>query len=147
MKRYIVTVLLASFALQVHASEIIPPRMAIRWLIEASQDTNRTSSVAYHFSFDQKKHDKLTPLSRNEQLAILKKLKADKLTFDKDQYHVDEGKRFVVKLLAPEKLEFEMEAVELKGEIGPPMKYAVIAIRRTAQQSPAGDVLKAAPEE
>jgi hypothetical protein len=135
MKRYMITILVAGFALHAHASQIIPPRMAVRWLIEASQGTSRTSSVAYHFTFDKKKHHKLTPLSRNEQLAILKKLKTDKLKFDKDEYYVDKGKRFVVKLLAPEKLEFEMEAVRLNGEIGPPMKYSVIAIRRAAQPS------------
>ena len=135
MKIYMITMLVAGFALQANASEIIPPRIAVRWLIEASQNTNRTSSVAYHFAFDKKNHHKLTPLGRNEQLAILKKLKTDKLKFDKNEYHVDEGKRFVVNLLAPEKLEFEMEAVELKGEIGPPMKYTVIGIRRAVQPS------------
>jgi hypothetical protein len=138
MKRYMITILIAGFAIQAHASEIIPPRMAVRWLIEAYQDTNRISSVAYHFAFDKKKHHTLTPLSRDEQLAILKTLQTDKLKFDQDEYYVDEGKRFVVKLLAPERLEFEMEAVELDGEIGPPMKYTVIAIRRTAQSGPRG---------
>ena len=133
MKRYLVAVLLSGFTFQAGASEIIPPRIAVKWLIEAAQNTNRTSSVAYHFTFEKKKHHKLTPLSRNEQVAILKTLEIAKLKFDRDEYHVDEGKRFVVKLLAPEMLEFDIETVELKGEIGPPVKYAVIAIRRTTQ--------------
>ncbi|MEI6809294.1 MAG: hypothetical protein WCN95_11290, partial [bacterium] len=38
-----------------------------------------------------------------------------------------------VKLVEPVELEFEIEYVELRGDLGPPLKYVVIAIRKTAQ--------------
>ena len=132
MRNAILTALLLGLAVQAHGSEVIPPRIAIGWLIQAVQE-GRSNSVEYHFFFDEAEHDDLTPLSRDEQLALLKPLPIKKLKFDKDADTMDEGKRFVVKLLAPDKLEFEMEYVALDDVLGPPGKYVVIAIRRPAQ--------------
>ena len=144
MKRLIIAVCLLTLSQPAFASEVIPPRMAVRWLIQAVQ-ANQTNNIASQFGFDADKHGKLTPLSRDEQLRLLKDLPVDKLKFDKNEYAVDEGRRFVVKLVAPVELEFEIEYVELKGDIGPPWKYVVIAIRKTAQPSSSVDG-KPAPE-
>jgi hypothetical protein len=133
MKRSILAILFLSLVVQAHGSEIVPPRIAVKWLVQAVQQ-DRTNSVTYHFAFIPKEHKKLTPLTRKKQLALLKDISIKKLKFDKDEYALDKGKRFVVKLLAPETLEFEMQHVDLKGDIGPPLKYVVIAIRKTAQQ-------------
>lgn len=146
MRRAMLTALFLGLAVRAHGSEVIPPRIAITWLIQAVQ-AGRANSVAYHFIFDENKHEDLTPLSKDEQLALLKPLPINKLEFDKDADAADEGERFVVKLLAPDKLEFEMECVELDDVLGPPWKYAVIAVRRPAQQPASGDRLKAPPEE
>lgn len=145
MKKIIMATMLLGFAVQARASEVIPPRMVVEWLIKAVQE-GKTEQIASYFKFDKEKNGKLTPLSRDEQIQLLKDIPLDKITFDKDKYAVDEGKRFVVRLVAPKKLDFEVQYVELKGALGPPWKYDILAIRKTAQPSSAGDVQKALPE-
>ena len=113
--------------------------MAVRWLIQAVQ-ANQTNNIASQFGFDADKHGKLTPLSRDEQLRLLKDLPVDKLEFDKSEYADSYGEgRFVVKLVEPVELEFEIEYVDRKGDLGPPWKFVVIAIRKTAQPASSGD--------
>lgn len=134
MRRMMVAIMLLGFALPAFASEVIPSRMVVEWLIKAVQE-GKNEVVASCFKFDKEKHGKLSPLSRDEQVQLLKDIPLDKIAFEKDKYAVDDGKRFVVKLVAPKKLDFEVEYVELKGELGPPWKYYILAIRETAQPS------------
>lgn len=115
----------------VEGSEVIPPRMVARLLIEAVQKDGGDVQ-AWQFAFDPKLHAALTPLSREEQLQALKGIRREEIRFDKDEYAVDEGTRFVVRLVTPRSLDFEIERVENKGELGPPWGYRIIAIRKTA---------------
>lgn len=137
MKMMIVAIMLLGFTLPVFASEVIPPRMVVEWLIKAVQE-GRNEAVTSCFKFEKEKHGKLSPLTRDDQLQLLNDIPLDKIAFEKDKYAVDEGKRFVVRLIAPKKLDFEIEYVELKGKLGPPWKYNILAIRETAQPSVRG---------
>lgn len=139
MKRMIVAIVLLGFTLPTFASQVIPPRMVVEWLIKAVQE-GKDKVVASCFKFDKEKHGKLSPLSRDEQLQLLKEIPLDKISFEKAKYAVDEGKRFVVKLVAPKKLDFEVEYVERKGKLGPKWKYDILAIKETAQPSVGSDV-------
>jgi hypothetical protein len=117
-------------------SKVIPPRMTVRLLIEDMQKEPIPTEL-WQYAFDPKAHSALTPLSRDEQLQALKGLRRADLQFDKDEYADDDkGPRFVIKLVAPRTLEFEMQHVELSGEIGPPWKYVVIAVRKTGTAVP-----------
>ena len=140
MKRFMILVCALALSQPVLASEIIPPRIVVKWLVNAVQD-GRTNSVTHYYSFAVEKHKALTPLSRAEQLQLLRDLPIDELKFDKDEY-ADEGQRFVVQLVAPIRLDLEMERVQLTGEMGPPWKYVVIAIRKTAQPAAYSDSIR-----
>lgn len=144
MKKTTLAVLFVGFAMQAYASEVIPPRMVVEDLIKAVQQ-GKQEVVGWCFKFDKEEHGKLTQLSRDDQIRLLKDISQDKIEFDKDKYAVDEGKRFVVRLVAPKKLDFEVQYVELKGELGPPWKYVILAIRETAQP-PAGGAGQPAPQ-
>lgn len=133
MKKIILALVFLGFTMQAYASEVAPPRIVVEWLIEAVQK-ERIDAIDAYFAFDEKKHGVLTPLSRDVQLQLLKDLPLDKIEFDKDKYFVDEGSRFVVSVVSPKKLDFEMQYVELTGEIGPPWTYDVIAIREAQEQ-------------
>ena len=144
MKISILPFVILSLACQCHASEVIPPRIVVKWLIKAVQD-EKPAVIEAHFKYNEKEYRGLTPFSRHEQLQLLKDLPLDQLRFDKDEYAVDEGKRFVVCLVAPTKLDFEMQKVEqlnTHGELGPPWKYDIVAIRETAQPSIVDAILK-----
>ncbi len=134
IKKIVLTLLISAFAMEVLASEVIPPRIVVKMLVTAVQE-KRKEVIGWYFSFDKEKHGKLTSLTKEKQILILKDIPLDKLKFDKDEYTVDKGRRFVVCLVAPKKLEFEMEYIKLKGEKGPPWKYNIIAIRKSAQQT------------
>ena len=99
--------------MQAQGSQIIPPRIVINWLIKTVQGKD-DSSVRSDFTFDEKKHGTLTQLSRDEQIQLLKDIPVDNLQFDKDKYAMDAGDRFVVKLVSPIKLDFEIEREEIK---------------------------------
>lgn len=138
MKNTILIALFVGFAMQAYASKVIPPRMVVEQLIEAVQE-DKGEVVGWYFTFDKEKHGKLTPLSRDEQIKLLKDIPQDKMEFDKDKYAMDEGERFVVRLVAPKKLDFEVQRVLNKGELGPPWSYDILAIRETAQLPDGGD--------
>ncbi len=138
MKRIIFAAVMLAYVSQAHASEVIPPRIVVERLVKAVQE-GKDQLVSSYFKFDKQKHGKLTPLSRAEQIALLKDIPLDRMVFDKDKYAVDEGRRFVVRLVAPKKLDFEIEYVELKGDPGPPWKYDILAIRATAPPPRGGD--------
>ena len=144
MKKCIMLVGFLCLAGQVSGSLVFPPRIIVRRLIRAVQEQD-DKVTGWYFTFDEKKHADLTPLSRAEQLALLKDLAPDKLKFERDQNTLDNGKRFVVRLVAPRKLDFEIQYKALKGDLGPPWTYEVIAIRRTAQQVESTVPSKAAP--
>lgn len=144
MKKIVTAIILLGLVVPASASEVNPPRIIVEWLIKAVHEGN--SEVAgWYFTFDKEKHGDLTSLSRDGQIQLLKDIPPDKIVFDKDKYTMEEGKRFVVRLVAPKKLEFEMEYVELRGDRGPPWKYTIRAIRETAPP-PAGIDGKPAPK-
>ena len=143
MKKIILATILLGSAMQAYTSEVIPPRMVVEWLVKAVQE-GKDELVRAYFKFDKEKHGKLSPLSRDEQIRLLKDIPLEKMEFDKDKYTVDEGTRFVVRLVAPKKLDFEIQCVELKGELGPPWKCDIVAIRETAQPPAQGDGAKRA---
>ena len=91
MKRMIVASILFGCTLPAFASQVMPPRMVVEWLIKAVQD-GKSEVVASCFRFDKEKHGKLSPISRDEQLQLLKDIPLDKIAFEKDKYAVDEGK-------------------------------------------------------
>lgn len=131
MKKIILLLVMGALVAGAAGSKVIPPRMTVRLLIEDLQKEPIPTEL-WQYAFDPKAHSALTPLSRDEQLQALKGLRRADLQFDKDEYADDDEKpRFVIKLVAPRTLEFEMQHVELSGEIGPPWKYVVIAIRKT----------------
>ena len=134
MKIIVLAVMFSLLTLQVYASEIIPSRLIVKELIEAVHD-QKNEVIGWYFKFDKKIHVKITSLSRDEQLQLLKDLSLEKLKFDKDEYAEDMGKRFVVRLLAPKRIDFEIEKViyHKGGSKGPPWGYQVIAIRKTAK--------------
>lgn len=127
--RYMLAVLLLTLPMQAQGSEVIPPRIVVKCLVKAVQE-KKDSAVRSYFTFNENKHSTLTSLSRDEQIQLLKDIPLDKLQFDKDEYATDEGQRFLVKAVSPVKLDFEIEREELKGELGPPYAYRVIAIRK-----------------
>ena len=144
--RLLVTVLLLGFASHALASKVIPPGMIVEWLIKAVQEGN-TEEVARHFTFEKEKHKSLSPLSRDEQLQLLKDIPLDKMVFEKGKYAIEDGKQFVIRLVAPKKLDFEIEHVQLDGDLGPPWNYVILAVRETAQPSGPGDAKPVLPPE
>ncbi len=71
IKKNILFIAVFGLVVQAQGSEVIPPRIVVKWLIKAVQK-QKNAVVGWHFKFDETKHDKLTPLSRAEQLALLK---------------------------------------------------------------------------
>ena len=72
---------------------------------------------------------------KRDPAQLLKDIPLDKLVFEKGKYAIEEGKRFVIRLVAPKTLDFDIEYVEIKGDRGPPWKYDILAIRETAPAS------------
>ena len=136
----VVAMMLLSLIPQVHASEVIPPEVVVEWLIKAYQGGGeKAPQVGWYFKFDEKEHGQLTPLSREEQLWLLKNCPADQLKFDSKTVVLNDGK-FILRLLAPKKLDFVFQHYKNKGRIGPPWGYSMVALA-TAWRMPRNDGL------
>ena len=113
-------------------SEVVPPRMIVKSLIRAVQE-GRSEQVSWYFRPGDEEIEASTELSVEPQLGLLNGISLDAIRFDKDEYYLDGGDKFIVKVLAPSELDFELKKIEFEGEKGPPWGYRVIAITKSAQ--------------
>ena len=129
--RFVLVILIVLVSNALHASLIIPPRLVVKSLVQAVNEKSE-ARIGWYFKFNHTEHQHLTPLTRAEQLDLLRNIKTNEMLFEKDDYFIDRAGIFTVRLIEPKNIEFVMRWTPKPTEWrkGPPGEYDIIAIRK-----------------